>query len=567
MPANRQGRPRVRRSPLVEVSTPLDTLTVVPYGIEVALVAARNAANGHWPIQEHATITPEPGLPPAEPAPLPPPALAQPYVCEHGHRESELVNPLYAARHSPYSDPSYYRVPPHVNMQACYYCHDRQSLAARRIYSYGLNELMIQQERLHGAFTPDEVDNIIAWVRAESSTSLISAVETRSLRTAALTWQASSEARRLTRARAEARATDRYRWDNERNKRHENATLHKGTVQPPADIDVTAGVNPRQRCECDDGDDCDCGSRGGGSNRGYLHGRPFLAAKGEPNGRLVGIEVETNTGVRLNGWLDKWRGAIHEDGSCGWEAVTTPLGGKHIEACMKDLAKAMRHEHASADDRCGVHVHVDARDIRWHDMRRLLRAYSLVEPVMYLLAGQHRTSQHYCMPCGKKYADACEAEDFKTAIMAVAYKYHPERVRAYARERPDKKDGGRYKGLNIIPWLTGRRKHAPDTTVEFRMHRNSLDGRRLAWWAKVCAELVSWAAKASDAEADALPRSALRALCTVIAPSCAPWILQRVAEWRRVTTSSQGSTRYTAAGMAIPPRRIRVKGGVYSCAV
>jgi hypothetical protein len=217
---------------------------------------------------------------------------------------------------------------------------------------------------------------------------------------------------------------------------------------------------------------------------------------------------------------------------------------------VKELGAAFIKANATADEKCGVHVHVDARDLRWEDIYRLVKVYAHVEPLLYLLAGQHRVANQYCAPTGKKYADALMALDRKDRVLGVAYDTSSGRMRS--RSKPGKKDGGRYKGLNICPWLAGRRRDryrretAPeikrDTTVEFRLHRNTLDPSRLIGWATLLARLVSWVSTASHRDAEMLPKSPLRALCA-IAPESKAWILKRVKEWREATSIGRRGNR------------------------
>ncbi len=307
-------------------------------------------------------------------------------------------------------------------------------------------------------------------------------------------------------------------------------------------------------CTCDDDDELD---------------DPGHAWKFEPTSkfkckRSVGIEWEFNNRTNLREWQDKWRGGMHEDGSCGYEAVTAPLAGDHIASCLQDLGKALSK--TEADDRCGIHVHVDARDLNWSDMYRLLWVYGKVEPFLYLLAGQHRAKvdydqTSYCKPVGKEYLASLSEVDRKGAVLAVALgKGDSEKAarRTLRQRRLGKKDGGRYRGLNIIPWLVGRaykerqvkkdlktgkitNTFTPksDSTVEFRMHRNTLLADRVVGWAQLCACLVDWSARATDKEAQNLPKSALRALCEIIAPECKTWILHRLREWRKATAFSR----------------------------
>lgn len=285
----------------------------------------------------------------------------------------------------------------------------------------------------------------------------------------------------------------------------------------------------------------------------------------------------------LEDFCRQWRAGVHPDGSCGYEVVTAPVSGKYIDECIgRDLGDALSQAEASANESCGVHVHVDAHDLQWADMMRLLRIYAHIEPVLYAIAGQNRVTNTYCLPVGVRYAAALESDDPKGSILHVAQttgaipnaKYGRDRLRA---NKPTKKDTGRYKGLNIAPWIAGRHRNARgkqwlygtlfaregkipnpkpvarDTTVEFRLHRNTLDTRRVAGWAKLCAAVVDYAVKASDAEVKNLPKSALRALADVIAPQCKPFILRRIKAWMNDTSyrsrkmSPTGGWRITCA--------------------
>lgn len=305
--------------------------------------------------------------------------------------------------------------------------------------------------------------------------------------------------------------------------------------------------------------ECECRSDDEDSSDELKTGAPWTDGRA----RLLGIELEYNDDatdrVPLESFCRAWRAGDHYDGSCGREIVTAPIAGKHVDACLTALGRALKAASVGADKRCGVHVHVDASDLMWADMFRLLHVYAKVEPILYLLAGQHRVTNTYCEPVGDKYRAALSSVDRKGDVLSAAYnRGGASGARRYVRDNaPTKKDGGRYKGLNICPWLVGRRANRrgkskvvkKDTTVEFRLHRNTLDIRRVAEWAKLCERLVSWCAKASDAEARALPKSALRALM-VIAPDSKAWIMQRVKEWRKATarTTKQAPRRMSNAG-------------------
>ncbi len=347
---------------------------------------------------------------------------------------------------------------------------------------------------------------------------------------------------------------------------HDQVCTHCDECSDCCSCDIcTSCCNLQQCSDCDSCRDCcSCSDDSDDDDSDHQAGKPWDFKPGSKFKcrRMVGVEWEFNRMVDLSSWRQKWRGGVHHDGSCGYEAVTPPIAGDHIENCLKDLAKTFKEESAESDDRCGIHVHVDARDLKWADMYRLLWVYSKVEPMMYLLAGQHRAKvdrdrTSYCKPVGKEFLDSLSEVDRKGAVLAVALgRGHSEDAarKELRLHRIHKKDGGRYRGLNIIPWLVGRAYKEKrmirdkdtgravstlvpksDSTVEFRMHRNTLLGERVVGWTQLCAKLVDWCANATDKEAQNLPKSALRALCEVIAPESAPWILHRVKEWRKAT--------------------------------
>lgn len=258
--------------------------------------------------------------------------------------------------------------------------------------------------------------------------------------------------------------------------------------------------------------------------------------------RLAGVEVEFNNCADfrpVKAWAEKWGAGVHHDGSCGWEAVTSPAAGDKLLAQLGELFEALRQAGAVADSRCGIHVHVDARDLQWSGLENLVTVYSKCEGLLYLLAGQNRANNTYCVPSGRSFAEAMQRtqaqgkEAVRGAILGVIYGVVDGK--RYRREnKPHKKDGNRYKGLNLCPWVAGRytRPVRPDTTIEFRLHRNSLDGERVAEWVKLLTKVVDYCAGAPSKAVAELPRKASDAL-RKIAPESVPYLVARIKAWRR----------------------------------
>lgn len=249
-----------------------------------------------------------------------------------------------------------------------------------------------------------------------------------------------------------------------------------------------------------------------------IHGKTFPAFKRKERklfdcGRMAGVEWEFNrlsTNRYFDNWLKKWLGERHEDASCGYEAVTAPIAGDYMVKCVTALGTVFKKSKATIDNRCSIHVHADAKDLQWADMFRLLKVYSIVEPILYMLAGQERLDNRYCVPCGKDYASALNRIDRKDAIMAVAFttitrdghkadvNLLPDNGRVSQRAVPGKRAdvhlNSRRKGLNILPWLAGRgpRPKTPVAvivqardTIETVAHRHNVSVAALMRWNKL----------------------------------------------------------------------------------
>lgn len=273
--------------------------------------------------------------------------------------------------------------------------------------------------------------------------------------------------------------------------------------------------------------------------------------------RKAGIEWEFNNATNssyINRWAREWKGGIHSDGSCGWECVTPPAAGNYMLDCLEQLGGALENSSATVDKRCGIHVHVDASDLYWPDIFRLMGIYAHLEPLLYALAGQNRQSVTYSSPVGPVFQRALGSIDRKGATIGIGVDidqgYYPSDLsnrikRIGTQVIPKKGEGdGRYRSLNLCPWLARnrtstkdhRKTRVKDTTIEFRMHLGTLDTDRVVEWVKLCVRLVDWISNASDREAqEMLQLSALRALVR-IAPESSGWIMERIRAWRKATS-------------------------------
>lgn len=144
----------------------------------------------------------------------------------------------------------------------------------------------------------------------------------------------------------------------------------------------------------------------------------------------------------------KWK----PDGSCGNELVSPVLSGwaglRELQVMMDtvDREGALRGGRL-VDSRCGVHVHIDCRDHSATDIKKLIMAMKIWEPLFFAMNPHSRSSNHYCQP-------------LNTDCIAVKNATGRESIKD-AWDNPRTSGGNRYHGLNLCPWWRGG-------SVEFR---------------------------------------------------------------------------------------------------
>jgi len=180
---------------------------------------------------------------------------------------------------------------------------------------------------------------------------------------------------------------------------------------------------------------------------------------------LCGIELETEGNYMVGVSSDYWD--FHEDGT---------LRGPHAEFVLKeptlmgDLDPAFRELSTfihsfpvNVTPRCGLHVHIDVRDLSHKEIYSACLAYTLLEKLLYKISGD-RSKNKFCVP-----------------VLSSAY------VRdAISRLYIDRDSGTReklYSGLN----LASIRELG---SIEFRMHSGTLDTEEIHDWVYILHTLV-----------------------------------------------------------------------------
>jgi putative amidoligase enzyme len=185
--------------------------------------------------------------------------------------------------------------------------------------------------------------------------------------------------------------------------------------------------------------------------RAMLHGerrqklREFLESKAkepkktvmaaiDPNNRHISVELEIDTpgdlkrGRKLHEAVEKWGDSVVEDGSVhtGWEINTSPSSGEAFTRHIRELCDGMDLLELKPSRNCGMHVHVNTKDMGFQDLRRLILLYSRVERAIYDACHPYRLNHQYSAKCGQHFEGIVNSKkptDFKGDIHAMLYGY------------------------------------------------------------------------------------------------------------------------------------------------
>lgn len=172
-----------------------------------------------------------------------------------------------------------------------------------------------------------------------------------------------------------------------------------------------------------------------------------------PFQRFVGVEMEMvsrrdRNHIREISEVIRRYGRIKGDGSIrpttthphGHEIVFYPLNGDRLFNVITQACNDLRGV-ARANDSCGLHIHIDARDFRQSERLNIWRGFSALETVFLGMCSRSRVDNTYCERVGGRY-------------------------------RPGT---GRYSTLNY-------RSLDRHGTLEFRLHQGSCNAHRITSW-------------------------------------------------------------------------------------
>lgn len=249
----------------------------------------------------------------------------------------------------------------------------------------------------------------------------------------------------------------------------------------------------------------------------------FRGLRAQPGAlsRYIGVEIEvasTNEHGAANEAVKLVKASCVHDGSLppgGMEIVTQPARGKQFRLDIGNLIKGLNAAGTKVNNSCGLHVHVDGRDLDVFGIQRLAQIWRKVEPAMYDLVAYSRRTNHYSKPCSAfldEIAAASDGKELREALYQALYQTQPRdahQKKDLERRKKQKHGGERYYGLNLHSWFMRR-------TVEFRLHQGCLDAKKIIAFGEICGWLMQQAASMTSKAIEALPENPGEALLKLL---------------------------------------------------
>jgi hypothetical protein len=143
------------------------------------------------------------------------------------------------------------------------------------------------------------------------------------------------------------------------------------------------------------------------------------------------------------------------------------------------------------DDKCGLHVHVDATDFNEKDVWRVVMLNTMVEPLFFAMNDASRMSNQYCQPMSEHHM-------YRRVIEHGSNLSHGDLSYAIYGEHYDKRDVGkynseRYYGLNLHAYFYHE-------TLEFRYFLGAEDREYVKERVELCVKMVDFAKNATDGQ-------------------------------------------------------------------
>ncbi len=258
-----------------------------------------------------------------------------------------------------------------------------------------------------------------------------------------------------------------------------------------------------------DGDNCsrndngdgfcdDCFQDEDGSDQDYIqeHECSGVSFKRCLSRRKYGVEIEAclndPDGHMDNSELGYW--SRQRDGSLGKsgrEYSSPILQGDEGFEDIERLTTRLKGRGYHVRNSCGLHVHIDGRDLDFQDIKKLLKLVLVYEPVLYAMLPEARFTGTYSVPLRKFPRSRFRIRVQDEASLKAMW-YGRDRARV---DTKSKYHHSRYFGLNIHSWFFRR-------SLEFRYHSGTLNPAKITNFISICQAFVDRAKAVKSVRAE-----------------------------------------------------------------
>lgn len=193
--------------------------------------------------------------------------------------------------------------------------------------------------------------------------------------------------------------------------------------------------------------------------------------------------------VRQGGYYhsDGTRWDVKTDSSCGFEVATPALTMDRDGHCAELRAgiDAINTVRPRVDRQCGLHVHIDCRDLTWRQMQTLVVLWMRYEPYFFELFPRSRRANHYCPPLRKSEWGGQHGYSW-TSMRELMTATNEDAFRRFGRGAPRG-------ALNLSGWWHHGR-------IEFRLGSGTTDYDKVRNWVLIVLALVDRAKNGPDVQ-------------------------------------------------------------------
>lgn len=265
---------------------------------------------------------------------------------------------------------------------------------------------------------------------------------------------------------------------------------------------------------------------------------PQFHDSADGHGRYIGVEMEIMASnpthaLAINEVFARWGAAVVGDGSLpntGYEINTAPARAEKFNEEIVEICRTLRLAGGRVNKQCGLHVHVDTRDLDPLALKRVIMTYLAVEDDVYRILAPSRFVGGWCRKAKDngfnlipELATECDAVTFSRALETKLYG-NPANTAHY---KMGKGNSFRYTGLNI-------HSHYHRGTLEFRHHHGSINAVKIIAWGRICEAIIEFGKRNAEKDIRKFFDKNPEPLPSILSPVLKTYFLERKAHFEEI---------------------------------